>query len=144
MALERRCTQRALDFLEKHKDEDFLLVISYDEPHGPALCPVEYTRMYEDFTLPTNTWPAHAPANTRSKSLVSHINLGATMMEFFGFEVPKTLEGVSALPLFENPQATVQKDVFIEWTRYEVDHDGFGGFQPIRCICDGRYKLGDE
>jgi uncharacterized sulfatase len=22
-----------------------------------------------------------------------------------------------------------------------VDHDGFGGYQPIRCICDGRYKL---
>jgi uncharacterized sulfatase len=22
-----------------------------------------------------------------------------------------------------------------------VDHDGFGGFQPIRCVCDGRYKL---
>ena len=49
-----RCTQRALDFLEKHKDEDFLLVISYDEPHGPALCPIEYSRMYEDFTFPTN------------------------------------------------------------------------------------------
>jgi uncharacterized sulfatase len=49
-----RCTQSALDFLEKHKDEDFLLVISYDEPHGPALCPIEYSRMYEDFTFPTN------------------------------------------------------------------------------------------
>lgn len=29
----------------------------------------------------------------------------------------------------------------MEWGRYEVDHDGFGGYQPIRCICDGRYKL---
>ncbi len=25
--------------------------------------------------------------------------------------------------------------------RYEIDHDGFGGFQPIRAACDGRYKL---
>lgn len=25
--------------------------------------------------------------------------------------------------------------------RYEVDHDGFGAYQPIRCVCDGRYKL---
>jgi uncharacterized sulfatase len=230
-----RCTQRALDFLEKHKDEDFLLVISYDEPHGPALCPIEYSRIYKDFTFPPNVnvsdslenkpeeqrvwagsrlketqppikaphffgahtfidheigrvldsveahtpkallmytsdhgvfleshrltdkgpamydeitripflvrWPAHAPTNTRSKSLVSHINIAGTMMEFFGFDVPKTLEGGSALSLFQDPNATVQKDVFIEWSRYEVDHDGFGAFQPIRCVCDGQYKL---
>ncbi len=25
--------------------------------------------------------------------------------------------------------------------RFELDLDGFGAFQPIRCICDGRYKL---
>ena len=230
-----RCTQRALEFLEKHKSEDFLLVISYDEPHGPALCPIEYTQMYKDFTFPTNVnvndplenkpeeqrvwagprlehpqppiraphffgahafidheigrvldsvdahtpkallmytsdhgvfleshrltdkgpamydeitriaflvrWPAHAPANARSKSPLSHINLCATMMEFFGFDVPRTLEGGSALSLFQDPDTTVQKDVFIEWSRYEVDHDGFGAFQPIRCVCDGRHKL---
>ena len=86
-------------------------------------------------------WPGHAPANTRSKSLVSHINIAPTVMEFFGFDVPKTLEGGSILPLFTNPEATVQNHVFIEWGRYEVDHDGFGAFQPIRCVCDGRYKL---
>ena len=31
--------------------------------------------------------------------------------------------------------------VFIEFGRYEVDHDLFGGFQPIRCATDGRHKL---
>ena len=31
--------------------------------------------------------------------------------------------------------------VFIEFGRYEVNHDGFGGYQPIRCIYDGQYKL---
>ena len=31
--------------------------------------------------------------------------------------------------------------VFTEFGRYEVDHDGFGGFQPMRCCTDGRYKL---
>src|SRR5689334_902615 len=34
-----RCSNRAIDFLGKHKDQDFLLVISYDEPHDPFLCP---------------------------------------------------------------------------------------------------------
>ena len=28
-----------------------------------------------------------------------------------------------------------------EFTRYEIDHDGFGGLQMMRGIFDGRYKL---
>jgi uncharacterized sulfatase len=230
-----RCTQRALDFLEKHGHEEFLLVISYDEPHGPALCPIEFTEMYKDYTFPTNKnmqdglqdkpeeqkvwaaprlnhlmkavhdpqyfgshtfidgeigrvmekaqaqspgamvvytsdhgvfleshrltdkgpamydeithvpfvakWPGHAPANVSSSGLVSHIDISGTLMEFFGFEIPKTLEGGSMLPQLKDPTSAVRKEVFMEWGRYEVDHDGFGAFQPIRCICDGRYKL---
>ena len=29
----------------------------------------------------------------------------------------------------------------MEFTRYEIDHDGFGGFQPLRSVFDGRFKL---
>jgi len=231
----RRVTNHALEFLEKHKNDDFLLIISYDEPHHPWLCPIEYTKMYENFVFPMNLntrddlankpeeqrvwatpnmnripppisspqffgahtfvdaeigrvldaaqnrapgalflytsdhgvfleshrltdkgpamydeithvpflamWPGHAPVNVRSSSLVSHIDLSGTLMEFFGFEVPKTLEGGSMLSLLKDPTSTVRNYAFIEWGRYEVDHDGFGAFQPIRCVCDGRYKL---
>lgn len=230
-----RCTQRALDFLEKHGDEDFLLIVSYDEPHGPALCPIEYTNMYKDYRFPDQgnlqdnlankpeeqrvwagprlhelmqpahnpqyfgshtfidheigrvldkaqahapgalvmytadhgvflnshrladkgpamheeithipflaMWPGQIPQNVSSQALVSHIDLSGTLMEFFGFPVPKTLEGGSMLSVLRNPAAAGRKEVFIEWGRYEVDHDGFGGYQPIRCVCDGRYKL---
>ncbi len=241
MCYGHRVTNRAVDFLANHKGHDFLLVVSYDEPHGPSLCPVEYTKAYEDFVFPADPnrsdslqnkpqeqriwaeslpqakggsrvnpepmqgkqffgshtfidaeigrlldqieqsapsalviytsdhgvfleshrledkgpamyeeithipfiarWPGKAAANTTSQQLVSHIDLSGTLMDFFGFEVPKTLEGVSMLPLLKDPNASVRKEVFIEWGRYEVDHDGFGGVQPIRCICDGRYKL---
>lgn len=240
MCYGHRVTNRAVDFLSDHQGQEFLLVVAYDEPHGPSLCPVEYSRMYEDFVFPSDSnvddpltqkpveqriwaesllhggtlaqhpkpikakqffgshtfidaeigrvldqveksapnslviytsdhgvflnshrlsdkgpamydeinhipflvkWPGKAPANTVSKELVSHIDLSGTLMEFFGFEIPKTLEGVSMLPMLKDPKASVRKEVFIEWGRYEVDHDGFGGFQPIRCICDGRYKL---
>lgn len=230
-----RVTNRAVDFLAKHQDQDFLLVVAYDEPHGPSLCPIEFTRMYEDYTFPANPnvnddlhekpeeqrvwaaprlhrvqppirsaqyfgahtfidheigrvldameshapgalvlytsdhgvfleshrltdkgpamydeithvpflarWPGHTPANVTSSSLVSHLDLSGTLMEFFGFEVPRTLEGGSMLALLKDPSAAGRKEVFIEWGRYEVDHDGFGAFQPIRCVCDGRYKL---
>jgi len=29
----------------------------------------------------------------------------------------------------------------MEFGRYETDHDGFGGYQPMRAVFDGRYKL---
>ncbi len=230
-----RCSNRALDFIENHKNEDFLLVVSYDEPHDPSIAPKKYQELYEEFGFPrsintddmlqdkpeeqrvwagddlgkpfipihekelfgaltfvdseigrvldeidrsvpkalvmytsdhggllkshhlygkgpamyeeiTNVpflvrWNDQAPKNTVSTVPVSHIDLSGTMMEFFGFEVPKVLEGGSMLASFKNPQRASRDNVFIEWGRYEVDHDGFGGFQPIRCICDGRYKL---
>jgi uncharacterized sulfatase len=235
MCYGHRVTDRAVSFLSKHKDEDFLLAVAFDEPHGPSLCPHEYVEMYKDFVFPSspnvsdtlankpveqriwagrhlNTvqppiradlyfgahtfvdheigrimeeieksapnalviytadhgvfleshrlqdkgpamyqeitnipflvkWPGHVPANAASKSLVSHIDIAGTIMDFFGFEVPRTLEGGSMLQTFKNPEIAARKEVFIEFGRYEIDHDGFGAFQPIRCICDGRYKL---
>jgi uncharacterized sulfatase len=235
MCFGHRCTNRAMDFIGTHKDKDFLLAVAYDEPHGPSLCPVEYSQMYSDFVFPgdrnvnddlknkpaeqavwadgrlgqpptpikqaqffgahtfidqeigrlLNTieasvpgamilytsdhgvfldahrlldkgpamydeitrvpflvkWPGITPANTVSSSLVSHIDIAPTLLDFFGFEAPKTLEGQSMLPLLRNPQSTPRKEVFVEWGRYEVDHDGFGGYQPIRCIRNERYKL---
>lgn len=34
-----RCSNRAIKYLEKHQNNDFFLSVSYDEPHGPSLCP---------------------------------------------------------------------------------------------------------
>ena len=45
------------------------------------------------------------------------------------------------MPAFKNPDRPVVDNVFIEFSRYEVDHDGFGGFQSLRAAFDGRYKL---
>lgn len=240
MCYAHRVTNRAVDFLANHQNQDFLLVVAYDEPHGPSLCPIEYSRMYENFVFPSDPnvtdpltgkpaeqriwaeslvhggtlpehpkpirskhffgshtfvdtemgrvldqieksapgalviytsdhgvfleshrlrdkgpamydeitnipfiakWPGKIPAKTVSKAVVSHIDLHGTLMEVFGFEVPKTVEGGSMLSLLKNPNDPVRKEAFLEWGRYEVDHDGFGAFQPIRCICDGKHKL---
>ena len=67
---------------------------------------------------------------------VSHIDLLPTVMRYFGATIPKILQGK---PLQE--QGGPPHEVFTEYTRYEVDHDGFMGYQPIRCVFDGRYKL---
>jgi uncharacterized sulfatase len=52
-----RCSNRAIDFLERYHDRDFLLVVSYDEPHHPFLCPEPYASMYKGYEFPKN--PAH-------------------------------------------------------------------------------------
>jgi uncharacterized sulfatase len=230
-----RCSNRAMEFLEKHKDEDFFLVVSYDEPHGPYVCPKPFSEMYVDYTFPksrnvmdtlegkpehqkiwagpsSNTgdleiraadffgcnsfvdyeigrvlcaidsttqdalviytsdhgdflhshglsgkgpamyeeitnipfivrWPGSAPKGAVSSSLVSHIDLVPTVMDAFGLDRPTILEGKSMVPLYRDPSTKLNETVFMEFTRYEIDHDGFGGFQPIRAGLDGRYKL---
>jgi uncharacterized sulfatase len=112
-------------FLESHRLQD----------KGPA--------MYDEITrVPMIVrWPGKTPPNTVNRNLISHIDLAGTLMEFWGFDIPKTLEGGSALAAFRNPEARTRSEVFIEWGRYEVDHDGFGALQLIRCVCDGRHKL---
>lgn len=122
-------------------------MVVYTADHGVFLGSHRLTdkgpAMYDEITrIPFIVkWPKHTPVGGASANLVSHIDVAPTVMDFFGFEVPKTLEGSSMLPLFKAPQTAGRKEVHVEWGRYEVDHDGFGGYQPIRSVFDGRYKL---
>ena len=81
------------------------------------------------------------PAGTVSVNPVSHINLAPTIMEVFGYSIPKTMHGNSLTGELVNPACATNQHVFIEFGRYEVDHDSFGGFQPMRTVFDGRFKL---
>lgn len=230
-----RCSNRALDFLEKYHEDNFFLVVSYDEPHDPAICPPPYSTMYKDFEFPKspNIWdtledkPEHQkiwgerllgqdkeglaiknqyffgcnsyadyeigrvldaiekyapdavviytsdhgdmmyshslwakgpvaydeitripmiikgrdiPKNIVDTNPVSHINIAPTVMEIMGFDIPKIFEGKSILKEIETGERA-NDYIFMEFGRYEVDHDGFGGFQPLRTVFDGRYKL---
>lgn len=238
MTYAHRCTQRALDFLDKNEDEDFLLVVSYDEPHGPCLCPAPFNTMYDGFKWDDNPnfeddlskkpmlqrlWAKdglHKSAselNKPSKMLAlylgcntfvdyqvgklmnvindkykdalviftsdhgdmlgnhrlqmknaacykeianiplivrggdakgavcsrvaSHIDICPTIMDYFGLEVPKIMEGKSMLKQFDDPELAINDAVFTEFTRYEQDHDGFGGLQMMRAVTTEDYKL---
>jgi uncharacterized sulfatase len=62
-------------------------------------------------------------------------------MDAFGLQKPKPFEGKSLLASTADPSVRTNEAIFMEFGRYEVDHDGFGGFQPVRAVFDGRYKL---
>lgn len=232
-----RCSDRAIRFLDEYKDRDFLLVVSYDEPHGPYLCPAPYNTMYQRFQIDDNPnfeddlstkplyqrlWAGEALRKTKEELRVmskgralflgcnsfadheigrvlqkakeavpdamiiytadhgcmlgnhrlegknstcykeaanipliikggekggvvtapaSHIDLVPTIMDYMGLPLPKLLEGKSMLPQIYDTSVRINDYVFTEFTRYEVDHDGFGGLQIMRSIISDRYKL---
>src|SRR5690606_18718125 len=215
-----RISNRAVDFLQRTQPEDepFLMVVSYDEPHHPFTCPVEYLEKYQDFyydlgekaqdtladkpvhhrlwsqAMPSpvaegsryyhhplyfacndfvddqigrvinaltpeqrdNTWviytsdhgemmgahrliskgaamydditriplimrpPQGAPKQVDTP--VSHIDLLPTMMALAGIHQPAILPGENILA------ADAQRGVMVEFNRYEIEHDSFGGF----------------
>jgi uncharacterized sulfatase len=232
-----RCSDRALRFLEENRDNSFFLAVSYDEPHGPCLCPAPYNTMYEGFKFDDNPtfaddlsgkpllqrlWsgdrlhksseelrqaskqlalylgcnsfvdaeigrvidrvneivpgalviftsdhgdmlgshklnnkdaaaykevaniPLIVKGGAKGKVVdapASHIDIVPTVMDYMGLSIPKILEGKSMLPQIYDTSKKINETVFTEFTRYEVDHDGFGGLQMMRAAITRRYKL---
>lgn len=235
-----RVVNRALDFIEKYKDEDFFLTVSLDEPHGPYLCPEPYATMYKDYEWPVTPdmkdtlsgkpkleklWAngrdqedkenihlkpfqllgcnsfadselgrvidkaneiakdamiiytsdhgdaldSHSlnikgpsvydaiariplivkggtfmssPKNAVYSSVASHVDLVPTFLDYFGLPRPHILQGKTMREAIENPENTRYRDhAIIEFHRYEIDHDGFGGLQFMRSIITEKYKL---
>lgn len=235
-----RVASRAIDFLEEVQDEPFVLGVSFDEPHGPCVCPAEYwdaflgrnripprpslnaslkgkpqlqqvfrsevgetewsnpevqknvakfaacnrfidaeigrvidavQRLHGDDTMIIYTSDhgdmlgahglqskgpmmyeeiAHIPflvrmpgaaAGVRTDALVSHVDILPTMLDCAGLEIPELLNGVSFRPILADPAARVRDCALVSFNRFAINHDSFGGFHPIRCATDGRYKL---
>lgn len=49
-----RVSNRALEFLDEYRDQDFYLAVSYDEPHHPYLAPPEFAHKYDDYVFPNS------------------------------------------------------------------------------------------
>lgn len=122
-------------------------LVIYTSDHGTPLLShglnSKGPAMYEETTrIPFLVrWPGQAPENAVCPYPVSHIDVTPTILAAAGLETPPFLEGESMLSTFCDPSRRPNREVFIEFNRYEVDHDGWGGFQPIRCAFDGRYKF---
>jgi len=84
--------------------------------------------------------PGGIESGTVNSTLVSHIDVLPTMLELAGLDVPPIMEGQSLVPLLRGKEEP-ERSVVIEFHRYEIEHDSWGGFQPIRCIVSGAHKL---
>jgi uncharacterized sulfatase len=233
-----RCNRRAEAFLEScRKDErPFLLVVSYDEPHGPCMAPPEDLAAVagvsldvsascdEDLsTKPTHylrwrgqrskpaarTWDrapyfacnrfvdrmigevvamsdamaigetciaytsdhgdmhgshggmfgkgpsaydeiariplifrgAGLPTGKRMRTPVSHADVLPTFLDLAGMPTPPpVLDGSSLLPLFHGDERA-DREVVVEFHRYEMAHDGYMDWSPMRALIGHDWKL---
>ena len=98
--------------------------------------------MYEEIThMPLIIeQPGQKGAGEINSTLVSHIDLLPTMLEAVGLDTPPILEGQSIVPMLQGHEDP-ERNVFMEFNRYEIEHDSWGGFQPVRCMVNNQYKL---
>lgn len=98
--------------------------------------------MYEEIThIPLIVaQPGGAGAGRVVQSVVSHADLLPSMLELAGLPVPPILEGESLTGLLQGEEQAGRAAV-VEFNRYEIEHDSWGGFQPVRGLVTQRYKL---
>lgn len=135
---------RVLDAVEQLHNED--TVIIYTSDHGDMLGAhglfTKGPMMYEEVAnVPFIVRMPGGQEGAVSEALVSQIDLLPTFLDLAGIEQPDSLHGQSLRPIFEDPEAKLHDHVFVSFNRFAINHDQFGAFYPIRCVCNERYKL---
>jgi uncharacterized sulfatase len=135
---------RVIDAVHHYTPENTYVIFTSD--HGDMLGAHRLAgkgpAMYEEIThIPLIIeQPGGVGGPVTHAALTSHIDLLPTLLELAGQPVPPILEGQSLVPLL-NGQEDPGRAVVMEFNRYEIEHDSWGGFQPIRSIIAGVYKL---
>lgn len=119
--------------LDASPDADNTLVLFMSDNGRPF--PRAKTTLYDDGirTPFIVRWPKVVKAGTKTESLVSAVDIAPTFIQIAGLTPPSSFQGVSFLPILENPAATVRDFVFGErdWHDYE-DHQ--------RAVRDQQFK----
>ena len=75
------------------------------------------------------------------RTLVNLVDILPTFLHLAGAEVPPMLHGQSLRDVWLGEASNKDRAVFTEFNRYEIEHDSFGGFKPMRMIVRGHHKL---
>jgi uncharacterized sulfatase len=135
---------RVIDAVHALSPENTYIIFTSD--HGDLLGAHQLTGkgpvMYDEIThIPLLIeQPGGVGAGRRVETVASHIDLLPTMLDLAGIERPPVLEGESLAPLLDGAEQPGRGAV-IEFQRYEIEHDSWGGFQPARCLVNEQYKL---
>jgi arylsulfatase A-like enzyme len=121
-----------LEEVERQGELDNTMVIVMGDNGRPF--PRCKTRLY-DSGLKTPFVVAYPPIVTElvvCDSLVSSIDIAPTILELAGLDTPAAMQGVSFVPLLEDPEATIRNYAFGEhnWHDFKA-HE--------RMCCDGRF-----
>ncbi len=135
---------RVIDAVNELHGDDTMII--YTPDHGDQLgshgLVSKGPMMYEEScNIPFIVKYPNGPKGAVSHSLISHLDIMPMMLEECGIEIPDMLNGVSFLPVLKNPDIKVRDFAMISFTRFAINHDGFGEFFPIRAATDNRFKL---
>ncbi|WP_133012099.1 sulfatase-like hydrolase/transferase [Marinomonas flavescens] len=137
---------RVIDHLDQSEIENTWVVYTSDhgEMMGAHKLVSKGAAMYDDITnIPLIVRPPRqagvfGSAGTQVNTPVSHIDILPTMMHLANIEQPDMLPGGELISVIEQDN---DRNVMVEFNRYEVEHDSFGGFIPVRCWITPRFKL---
>lgn len=134
---------RVVNSLDQSEIENTWIVYTSDhgEMMGAHKLISKGAAMYDDITnIPLIIRPPNKQlSGTKINLPVSHIDILPTLMKLAAITKPEMLPGNDLLSI--NDEIKADRGVMIEFNRYEIEHDSFGGFIPVRCWVDINYKL---
>ncbi len=136
---------RVIRHLDQSEIENTWIVYTSDhgEMMGAHKLISKGAAMYDDITnIPLIIRPPKERTSELTAQIdtpVSHIDILPTLMKLADIEQPDMLPGGDLLSV--DVPDNGQRNVMVEFNRYEVEHDSFGGFIPVRCWISSQYKL---
>lgn len=135
---------RLLEAIDRLHGDDTLVI--YTSDHGDMLGSHgqhdKGPMMYEEVVnVPFIVRGPGVPRGAVSDALVSQLDILPTILDYAGVSSPGGFHGASLRPVLEDPAARVHEHVMISFHRFARAGCEVGGFYPIRCVTDGRWKL---
>jgi uncharacterized sulfatase len=135
---------RVLEAVERYAPENTYII--YTSDHGEMMgahgIHVKGPVMYEEIThIPLIIKGPEIKPDSVNESLISHIDLLPSLLDLAGADAVPILEGNSFASLLSSGACDSERSLVMEFNRYEIEHDSWGGFKPIRSIMKDNYKL---
>lgn len=135
---------RVLDCVNELHGEDTMVI--YTSDHGEMQLSHGLNgkgpMMYEEvLNIPMLVRHPGGLENHVCREPVSQVDILPTLLEACGQKVPGILHGRSFMPQLSGGEASADRGVLASYTRFAMNHDGWGGLYPIRCLIGDSHKL---